>query len=151
MLKTTKIWQKYSYRCNFTSQIAFANNLRAPKTQSFVEEHAPKTQILDRTLSSQNMRGQTAHNRPSSSNPVGEKGDVLYLKTSIQGDLTSSFRHPMIHLQQCCTFLRGWGLTDTSITSLLHLMELFESVFRVRQQSSDDMYNWTLQHEEKTL
>ena len=33
----------------------------------------PKLKILDRTLSSQNMRGQTAHNRPSFSNPLGEK------------------------------------------------------------------------------
>ena len=36
------------------------------------------------------MRGQTAHNRPSSSNPLGEKGDMLYLKTSILGVCSNS-------------------------------------------------------------
>ena len=44
-----------------------------------------KLKILDRTLSSQNMRGQTSHNRLSSSNLLGERGDILYLKTSILG------------------------------------------------------------------
>ena len=41
------------------------SNLSASKTQIFVEEHA--------------------HNRLSSSNLLEEKGDILYLKTSILG------------------------------------------------------------------
>ena len=86
--------------------LIFHHNLRAPKTQIFVEEHAPraprdntsnsfppKLKILDRTLSSQNMRGQTAHNRPSSSNPLGEKGDMLYLKRIILGVCSNSYFH----------------------------------------------------------
>ena len=50
----------------------------------------PKLRILDRTLSSQNMRGQTAHNRPSSSKPLVEKGGKIYLKTSNPGLCSNS-------------------------------------------------------------
>ena len=52
--------------------------------------------LYGRTLPSQNMRRQTAHNRPSSSNPLGEKGDILCLRQAscvYVPTLTSSVRH----------------------------------------------------------
>ena len=82
---------KCSYRCDFTPQIASQTISEHLKTK-FLLRSMPepldnasnsfpkKLKILDRTLSSQNMRGQTAHNRPSSSNPLGEKGDILCLR-----------------------------------------------------------------------
>ena len=43
ILKTTlKIYQKYSYRHNFTSQIASETILEDLKSQVFLEEHAPR-------------------------------------------------------------------------------------------------------------
>ena len=50
----------------------------------------PKLRTLGRTLSFQNMRGETKHNRLSSSNPLVEKGDMLYLKTSVLGVCSNS-------------------------------------------------------------
>ena len=84
----------------------------------------PKLKILDISLSSQNMRGQTAHNKSSSSIPLGEKGDVLYLKTSILSKL--AFPVSDIPWSICCpviAVLPWWSLADTS---LVHLMKLFE-------------------------
>ena len=87
----------------------------------------PKLKILDRTISSQSMKGQTAHNRPSSSNPLVEKADMLYLKTSILGVAmfqlslqVSGVPWPICcPVMSICAVLPGWGLTDTSITSSL--------------------------------
>ena len=81
-----------------------------------------KLKILDRTPSSQNMRGQTAHNRPSSCNSLGEKGDMLYLKTSTLGVCSNShFKCQASHdtfsaLWSRSVLLRGWGVMDTFIT-----------------------------------
>ena len=50
------------------------------------KQFPPKTRNpRQNPISSQNMRGHTSHNRFSSSNLLGEKGDVLYLKTSTLG------------------------------------------------------------------
>ena len=85
--------------CDFTSQIAISEHLK-PKfllrsmppepLDNASNSFPPKLEILNRTLSSQNMRGQTSHNRLSSSNLLGEKGDILYLKTSILGVCSDS-------------------------------------------------------------
>ena len=83
----------------------------------------PKLKILDRTLSSQNMRGQTAHNRPSSSNPLGEKrrhpifedkhpGCMFQLSLQVSG-IPWPICCPVISI---CAVAPGWGLTDNSIT-----------------------------------
>ena len=84
-------------KCDFTSQIASQAIsvhlkpkvlLRSMPTQPLDNTSISfprKLKFLDRTLFSQNMRGQTLHNRLSSSNLVGERGDILYLKTSILG------------------------------------------------------------------
>ena len=52
---------------------------------------------------------QTARTKPSSSNYLREKGDILYLKTSILGvfsnSYTSSIRYPMTHVLHCDVYL----------------------------------------------
>ena len=74
----------------------------------------PKLKILDRTLSSQSMRGQTSHNRLSSSNLSWRKR-----RHPIWG--ICSNRVSGIPWLICCPvisviFYLEWGLTDTSIT-----------------------------------
>ena len=65
-----------------------ANKPTASKTQIFVEEHAPRApkqcfkqlplKTQNPSLFCQNIRGQTAHNRPSSGNLLGEK-EAFYI------------------------------------------------------------------------
>ena len=106
-------------------------NLRAPKTQIFVEEHAsraPRQHFKQLSPKTQNMRGQTAHNRRYYSNPLGEK------KTSILGvcfnshfkNQVSGIPWPICCPVMCiCDVLPGWGL-NTSIASSLDELCIYE-------------------------
>ena len=99
-----------------------------------------KLKILDRTLSSQNMRGQTAHNRPSSSNPFGEKGDILCLRQAscvYVPTLTSSVRHPMTHLLPSDLYL--WCSTWMGLNRYFHHLFTWWNCL--------SLYLWTLSAE----
>ena len=125
---------KYTYRCDFTFQMAISEHLK-PKflLRSMPQEpldnasnsFAPKLETLDRNLSSQNMRGQTAHNRRYSSNLLGEK------KTSILGvfqlctfkNQVSGIPWPICCPVICiCDVLPGWGLNISIASSLDELL-----------------------------
>ena len=61
------------------------------------------TQILDRTLSSQNMRIKTAHNRFSSSNPLAEKRGLLDKLSSVLIDMSKGHNDIVNALREHCT------------------------------------------------
>ena len=65
----------------------------------------PKLKILDRNFSSQNMRGQTAHNRCYSGNPLGEKKTSILVVCS-----NSHFKNQVsgIPWPICCPVMSIW-------------------------------------------
>ena len=97
-----------------------AKNLRAPFLLRSMPPGPliPKFKILDKTVSSQNMRDRLHTTDLPLATFLEEEGQASWVHVPT---LTLSVRHPMTHLLPCDVHLccYRWGLTDTSITYLL--------------------------------